>query len=196
MTGREGLRSQGRLRALLVLAGFAVLVPSIAIYRSANVEKPWLGPGFAPAAGAPQAVPDLRFQDGKGNLLSLSEFRGKFVLLNVWATWCAPCREEMPALDRLQQQLGGPDFEVAALSIDRGGAVAVRAFYEEMDIRALSIYVDPGSEAMSTLRTVGIPTTLLVDREGRELWRKTGAATWDNGDFVEHLRRQMRGSAS
>jgi thiol-disulfide isomerase/thioredoxin len=116
------------------------------------------------------------------------------VLLNVWATWCTPCRKEMPALDRLQQQLGGRDFEVVALSIDRGGNPAVAAFYREMDLRALAVYVDPTSEATSTLRTVGIPTTLLVDRQGRELWRKTGPAEWDRADFVELLRSYLRGT--
>ena len=193
----EALRPARRLRTALVLAAFAVLVASaFGIYRAATDEKPSLGGGFTRGAGAPQPVPELRFQDARGKTLGLSDFRGRFVLLNVWATWCAPCRKEMPALDRLQQQLGGPEFDVVALSIDRGGAVAVQAFYEEMDIRALAVYVDRASEATSKLRTVGIPTTLLVDREGRELWRKTGPAEWDSGDFLESLRRHMRGPAS
>ena len=193
----EALRPARRLRTAFVLAAFAVLVASaFGIYRAATDEKPSLSGGFTRGAGAPQPVPELRFQDAKGNMLGLSDFRGKVVLLNVWATWCAPCRKEMPALDRLQQQLGGRDFEVVALSIDRGGAVAVQAFCEEMDIRALAVYVDPASKATSKLRTVGIPTTILVDTQGRELWRKTGPAEWDTGEFLESVRRHLRGAAS
>ena len=127
---------------------------------------------------------------------ALSDFRGKVVLLNVWATWCAPCRKEMPALDRLQQTLGGAEFEVVALSIDGGGAAAVRRFYDEIGIRSLALYVDSTMAASGKLRTVGIPTTLLLDREGRERWRKTGPAEWDSPEIVESLRAKLPGGAS
>jgi thiol-disulfide isomerase/thioredoxin len=147
-------------------------------------------------ASAPQPVPDIRFQDADGKPHTLSDFRGKIVLLNVWATWCAPCRKEMPALDRLQQMLGGPTFEVVALSINSGGAAVVRQFYDENGIHALGIYVDPTTEVTGKLRTLGIPTTLLIDREGRERWRKTGPAEWDSSEIVESLRAKLRGGAS
>jgi thiol-disulfide isomerase/thioredoxin len=124
---------------------------------------------------------------------TLGEFRGKVVLLNIWATWCAPCREEMPALDRLQQALGGPDFEVVALSIDSGGMDVVGRFYDEIGIRALAPYVDPSMRAGSVLRIVGVPTTLLLDREGGERWRKTGPEKWDAPDIVAALRERTRG---
>ena len=95
-------------------------------------------------------MPELVFEDDKGRKRVLSEFRDKIVLLNIWATWCVPCREEMPALDRLQQKRGGPGFEVLALSIDSGGAAAVRRFFDEIGIRSLAIYVDPAMRATSS----------------------------------------------
>ena len=142
-------RSTHRVRTVLALAGLAVLVASaIGIYvvtgeRTASPEaRPRTVVGWA---SAPQPLPEIRFQDSDGRPYTLSNFRGKVVLLNVWATWCAPCRKEMPALDRLQQTLGGPDFQVVALSIDGGGAAPVRRFYEEIGIQALAIYVDTAS---------------------------------------------------
>lgn len=128
---------------------------------------------------APRPLPELVFQDGEGRKRSLTQFSGKVVLLNVWATWCAPCREEMPALDRLQREFSGRGFEVVALSIDAAGASVVKRFYEEVGERSLAIYVDPTMQTTATLSAVGVPTTLLIDRQGRELGRRTGAAEWD-----------------
>jgi hypothetical protein len=102
----------------------------------------------------------------------------------------------MPALDQLQQKLGGAEFEVIALSIDSGGSAAVRRFYDEMGIRSLAVYVDASMEGTGKLRALGIPTTLLLDREGRERWRKTGPAEWDSPEIVESLRAKLRGGAS
>jgi thiol-disulfide isomerase/thioredoxin len=139
-------------------------------------------------AESPKPVPDLKFVDRTGAPRSLADFRGRFVLLNVWATWCTPCREEMPSLDRLQQTLGGADFEVVALSIDRGGVFAVESFYEELDLRALRVYVDSSAEALAKLRAPGIPMTVFVDRRGRELWRVAGPARWDDPGVVARIR--------
>jgi thiol-disulfide isomerase/thioredoxin len=142
---------------------------------------------------APRPVPGLAFQDAQGRSRALADFRHKVVLLNIWATWCAPCREEMPALDRLQRKLGGPGFEVLALSIDSGGAAAVKRFYDEIGIRSLAIYVDPSARATSTLAAMGVPTTLLIDRQGREIGRRTGPEQWDGPEAVRmiegHLNR-------
>ena len=193
-------RPARRLRAALALAGLAVLVASVVgIYlateeRSASpVTAPHTGVGWA---SSPQPVPDIRFQGADGKPYTLSNFRGKVVLLNVWATWCAPCRKEMPALDQLQQKLGGAEFEVIALSIDSGGPAAVRRFYDEMGIRSLAVYVDASMEGTGKLRALGIPTTLLLDREGRERWRKSGPAEWDSPEIVESLRAKLRGGAT
>lgn len=140
-------------------------------------------------------LPDVGFVDGDGRPVKLSSFRGKVVLLNVWATWCAPCREEMPALDRLQARLGGPAFEVIALSIDRDRLPAVKEFYLQTGIKELSVYVDVSGQASSELRVTGIPTTLLIDERGREIGRKIGAAEWDSPEVIALIRRHL-GSAS
>ena len=152
------------------------------------------GGGEAPRikrAETPRPLPELNFVDGTGARRSLADFRGRVILLNVWATWCLPCREEMPALDRLQTALGGPDFEVVPLSIDRGGVSAVRSFYGELELRTLRIYVDASGEALTKLGAVGIPLTLLVDRDGRELWRVVGPAEWDKPAAVNRIRSHL-----
>lgn len=140
---------------------------------------------------SPRPLPEIAFEDGEGKPLTLADFRGRTVLLNVWATWCPPCREEMPSLDRLQKALGGPAFEVVALSIDAGGAPVVQRFYDEIGIRALAIYVDPGMRAASQLATPGVPTTLLIDREGRELGRHAGPAQWDSPEALRVISSNM-----
>ena len=200
MSRIEAIRSSRRLRVALAIAGVAVLGASISgIFRAIGerAASPGVGPGTGVGwASAPQLLPEIRFQGADGKSYTLSDFRGKVVLLNVWATWCAPCRKEMPALDRLQQKLGGAEFEVVALSIDSGGAAAVRRYYDEIGMRALAIYVDPTAEATGKLRTLGIPTTLLLDREGRERWRKAGPAEWDSPEIIESLRDKLRGGVS
>lgn len=136
-------------------------------------------------------VPAISFKDQLGESISLANFRGRVVLLNVWATWCAPCREEMPALDRLQAKLGGADFEVVALSVDRAGMNAVEAFFRAIDIRHLKRYIDESAWTMRKLGIVGLPTTLLIDREGREVRRYVGAAEWDKEEFAQIVRNAM-----
>jgi thiol-disulfide isomerase/thioredoxin len=132
----------------------------------------------------PVTLPQLHFLDGAGQDRTLDNFRGKVVLLNLWATWCGPCRTEMPILDRLQAELGGPDFEVLPLSIDRRGAEAVRKFYADLGIKHLNIYIDPSSKAGFGLGFLGLPTTILIDREGREVGRLVGPAEWDAPEVI------------
>jgi len=136
-------------------------------------------------------LPALRFLDGSERTVGLSDFRGRFVLLNVWATWCGPCREEMPSLDRLQAMLGGPDFVVVPLSIDLDGLAAVRDFYAELGLEELGIYLDEHHMAVPSLGVIGIPTTLLVDPQGREIGRKAGPAEWDSPEVVAAIRRHL-----
>ncbi len=136
----------------------------------------------------PRPVPEVRFTDGEGRDLSLDRFRGKVVLLNLWATWCAPCRREMPALDRLQARLGGDDFEVLALAVDRGGAAKVKEFLDELGIERLGLYVDSSTRALRALGAYGLPTTLLIDRAGREVMRVIGATEWDGAEIVDLVR--------
>ncbi len=134
------------------------------------------------------ALPSITFQSSHGQKLDLEDFRGRVVLLNLWATWCAPCRAEMPTLDNLQAILGGSAFEVLALSLDRGGADDIDDFYQELGLRHLAVYVDPTTSAQRALRVFGLPTTLLIDVDGFELGRLIGPAEWDSREMVDFLR--------
>ena len=169
---------------ILIAAGVGAYLSVAPEDRPAQTEQ--LPEGFPLRLhSAPRALPNVAFEDGAGRKLTLEDFRGKIVLLNVWATWCPPCRKEMPTLDRLQTKLGGPGFEVVALSIDKGGPFVVRTFYDEIGIKALRIYIDQSGEAPSALNANGIPITLLIDRAGRELGRKMGPAEWDRPEIVK-----------
>ncbi|CCV11948.1 TlpA disulfide reductase family protein [Mesorhizobium sp. STM 4661] len=136
---------------------------------------------------APVPVAEIRFEDGAGQPRTLADFYGKVVLLNIWATWCAPCRKEMPTLDRLQAKLGGQDFEVVALSMDRAGPDIVKKFYAETGVTHLALNIDTSAKAMFALGTVGLPTTLLIDRQGKEIGRLIGPAEWDAPDMVDFI---------
>ena len=142
----------------------------------------------------PAQIADFAFEDASGNKRSLANFRGRYVLLNVWATWCVPCREEMPALARLQQKLGGPEFEVVALSVDSGGADAVKRFFTELAVDTLKVYVDRSLQANAALSLVGIPTTVLIDPRGREVGRVVGPADWDSAEALDAIRRLTAGN--
>lgn len=183
-------------RAMVIVRVIAVLATLTVVIVAGRYGYEHFGPGTATAGTertSPQ-LPDIRFQDAGGNTRSLADFRGRVVLLNLWATWCVPCRKEMPSLDRLQAQLGGPAFEVVALSIDKSPQ-AVREFYREYGIRNLALYIDPSAEVTSTLGAVGIPTTLLVDGDGRERWRRVGPAEWDAPEEVARIREHIQGGA-
>ena len=140
---------------------------------------------------SPSAIPELRFMNRKNRELTLEAFRGSFVLLNIWATWCAPCREEMPALDRLQEKLGGPDFQVLALSIDEAPPSVIRKFYKDLGIESLFVYHDPTGGAFTKLNLTGIPATLLLDREGRGIGYIVGPVEWDKPEIVKEIRSYL-----
>jgi len=185
-------------RSAWTLVAFLAVAAGVATYlwtRSGSDAEP--APAVTTAGKlfaihrTPQPLADLAFENGEGRKLTLAQFGGKPVLLNIWATWCVPCREEMPALDRLQQKLGGKDFEVVALSIDSGGVPAVKRFYEETGVRSLAIYVDPSMRATSSLHVVGVPTTVLIDRKGREIGRHTGPAQWDGEDALQAIKTRL-----
>jgi thiol-disulfide isomerase/thioredoxin len=150
----------------------------------------------------PRALPEIRFVDGDGRDQTLASFRGRPILLNIWATWCIPCRKEMPTLDHLQALLGPSTLLVLPLSIDRQGGVVVRKFYQEIGLEHLGLYVDQSGKSSRDLAVLGVPTTLLIDKEGREIGRKIAAAEWDSpamlaiiqqhiaADFAERGRQQ------
>ena len=172
-----------------------LLVSSLLLAASAGGSLLFVSaqsPSASTAGGQPPASPALRFEAADGTTATLSDFRGRVVLLNIWATWCAPCRKEMPALDRLQAQIGGSDFEVVALSIDRRGRDAVQPFFDEIGIKNLRVYLDRGSEAMSTLGVVGLPTTVLIGRDGREVQRWVGPAEWDSPEIIAVIEQSLQ----
>jgi len=140
---------------------------------------------------APRPLPEIKFEDGNGDALTLADLRGKTVLLNIWATWCVPCREEMPTLDALEAELGGPGFEVVPLSVDRAGPEVVRKFYAEIGIEHLGLYIDASMRASFDLQAPGLPTTLLIDSEGRELGRLVGPAEWDTPEMIAFLKDHL-----
>jgi thiol-disulfide isomerase/thioredoxin len=140
----------------------------------------------------PEVLPDISFEDANGKTVQLSSLKGKTVLLNLWATWCGPCREEMPALNTLQKELGGSGFEVVALSLDRGGYKASRKFLDDLKADAVTLYADPTAKQGMALKLIGMPTTILIDKEGREVGRLAGAAKWDSADAKKLIESAMQ----
>lgn len=132
----------------------------------------------------PKPLPDLAFQDGSGTPVTLGDWKGRVVLLNLWATWCAPCRKEMPDLSKLEAELGSDQFEVVAISVDRKGAEASAAFLKETGVDNLKLYIEPSTKIVNDLRSAGLPATLLIDRQGRELGRILGPADWASPEAV------------
>ena len=132
----------------------------------------------------PQPLPIISFSDESSNSLTLEHWNGKVILLNIWATWCGPCRQEMPTLDRLQAALGSDRFIVIALSIDRAGNSVVRKFFDEIGIRHLDIFIDQTMKVARDLRVSGLPGTLLIGPDGQELGRLIGPAEWDTAEKI------------
>lgn len=118
------------------------------------------------------------FKDGQGRTVDMGNWKGRVALVNLWATWCGPCRREMPHLAKLQELYGGDQFEVVALSVDLKGAEASAAFLKEIKADNLALYVDKTTKAMRKLGAIGLPLTVLVDRNGREIGRLLGPADW------------------
>lgn len=148
---------------------------------------------FTPSKPAVPA-PEIAFVDLDGKEMSLQAFRGKVVLLNFWATWCAPCRREMPDLDALQARFGGPDFAVLALSLDRKGPEAVPPFFAEVGVERLEVYNDRTMKSMRAFLAPGLPTTVLLDRHGKQLGRLIGPAEWASPEaiaLIEHVLKQV-----
>lgn len=141
-----------------------------------------------------QHAGDIAFKDGDGKDLTLDDWKGRVVLLNLWATWCAPCRREMPGLDRLQADMGGEDFEVVALSVDRKGAEPSRQFLAEVNADHLALYVDETTKSMFELRARGLPATFLIDRNGGLIGRLTGPAEWDAEEAKALIRAAIDGT--
>jgi thiol-disulfide isomerase/thioredoxin len=140
-------------------------------------------------ASSPGRLPDLAFNDPSGKPVTLADFRGRTVLLNLWATWCVPCRKEMPALDALQAKLGDAKFQVVAVNIDTRNPDKPKAWLDEVGIRQLGYYADPSAKVFQDLKAagkaVGMPTTLLIDPNGCELGVLAGPAEWASDDAIK-----------
>ena len=140
-------------------------------------------------ATAPLKLPDLAFEDGDGKPRKLSEWRGRTVLVNLWATWCVPCRKEMPALDSLQTKLGGPKFEVVAINIDTRDPEKPKKFLKEAHLTRIGNFSDQKAKVFQDLKTIGralgMPTSVLVDGQGCEIATIAGPAEWASDDAVK-----------
>lgn len=177
-----------RYLLLIAVAGVAAIAGVLTVQglrpdgRNGSLEAQAVGEmaAFKVSDGS-APLPPFPFKDGTGRTLSLAEFEGRVVLLNVWATWCAPCLVEMPTLDRLQEALGGDNFEVVALALDQSGTAAAKTmFVEKLKLSHLKFYVDESAKAARPLGVIGMPTTILIDRHGVELGRLSGPADWDS----------------
>ena len=151
-------------------------------------------------ATAPLRLPDLTFEDANGKPKKLSDWRGRTVLVNLWATWCVPCRKEMPALDRLQARLKGPNFEVVAINIDTRDPEKPRAFLKGANLTALGFFNDEKAKVFQDLRGIGralgMPTSVLVDAKGCEIATIAGPAEWDSDDALTLIRAAVQPSAA
>lgn len=148
-------------------------------------------------AAEPVSLARLSFDGPDGARLAIEDFAGKTILLNLWATWCAPCRAEMPALDRLQQQMGGDRFEVVAVNVEKGSAEKPRQFLSEIGVTSLAFYRDETLNIFTDLRAralaLGLPVTLLIGADGCLLAHMNGPAEWDSEDATRLVDVAMQG---
>lgn len=209
----NNVSSPSRRRGLIVVAAVAALLAGLAgVYGIGGLQRNADAGGECKAAvdtarrvaplvrgevaaltvaTKPFRVPDLAFQDADGRPLSLKDWRGRYVLLNLWATWCVPCRTEMPALDALEAKLGGPDFQVVAVNIDTRDPGKPKAWLKEVGIHRLAYFADPEAKVFQDLkaagRAFGMPTTILIDPQGCEIANLAGPAEWASEDALKLL---------
>jgi len=203
------LNKIGRLRLVSVAAAIGILVVLAGIYGIGRMRSNPADAACQPAVNAasriaplvhgevaalalaqtPFHVPDLAFKDAQGRDKTLADWRGRTVLLNLWATWCVPCRREMPALDALEQKLGGPDFEVVAVNIDTRDPQKPLTFLKDVGVSHLAYYADQSARVFEDLKSAGkafgMPTTIIVDRSGCEIGTMAGPAEWASDDGVK-----------
>jgi thiol-disulfide isomerase/thioredoxin len=151
-------------------------------------------------ATTPLRLPDLAFEDAEGKPKKLSDWRGKTVLVNLWATWCVPCRKEMPALDSLQTRLGGKDFEVVAINIDTRDPEKPKNFLKEANLNRLGYFSDQKARVFQDLKSVGkalgMPTSILVDANGCEIANIAGPAEWASDDAIKLITAAVQPAAA
>ena len=189
----QGANKKKAALALLALSSIAAIVAFWLTQSSPtrNFSQSNLPPGTLEKLqwhATPKKVVPVSFKNHKNQEISLTDFLGTPILLNFWATWCAPCIAEMPALDQLQSSFSAQTFAVIALSLDRGGLEDIDPFWEEAQISALEKYFSASMSVTQALGVRGIPTTLLIDKNGRELARLEGPADWGNPETIKYLR--------
>jgi thiol-disulfide isomerase/thioredoxin len=197
---RRRLAAVGLCAAVAVLAGVYGIEhwrsnPGDAACRGAVATAARIAPlvhgevAALAVAETPFRVPHLAFKDAQGRALTLAEWHGHTVLFNLWATWCVPCRREMPELDKLQAELGGPSFQVVAVNIDTRDPEKPLAFLKQVGVTHLAYYADESAQVFETLKTAGkafgMPTTLIVDPKGCEIGDMAGPAEWSSDDGVK-----------
>lgn len=201
MAGRSQAGTLARAAWVVGLGGLGVVVAALAFWsigpELTPTPDPWVEAAKPLVAGqvanfilydVPGPASAIAFTDEAGRPKSIEDFRGQAVLVNFWATWCVPCKREMPSLDRLQAALGSPEFQVLPLSQDRIAAEKVRAFYTETEISALPLYVDPTGASQRAFLVTGLPATVLIDASGRVVGRMIGPAEWDSPEAIALLR--------
>jgi thiol-disulfide isomerase/thioredoxin len=190
------------LLVLLTVAMTATLLSGILLIRigtNATGQDPGAAPQtadqtplgtFIPAS-APRPAPQISFTDASGKSVSLSAFDGKVVLLNLWATWCAPCRREMPSLERLQAR-SGDRMAVLAISEDFGGSKVVAPFVAKLGLTTIKTYLDPKGAVGQAFKVTGLPTSIVLDRHGRVRGRVEGEANWDGPKMLAVIEPLLR----
>ena len=143
----------------------------------------------------PAEVSEESFTDADGGTYQLSGFAGKYTLVNFWATWCAPCRKEMPMLSELQAEFGGEDFEVVAIATGRNTLAGIYKFFEEISVDNLTVYLDPKQALARDMAVLGLPITLILDPSGKEIARMRGDAEW-NSESAKAIIRALLEDAS
>ena len=185
----------------LILIALVVVFGSVLLFSGPGTTSLETVTGKATSDGiftiwqAPRRLPEIHFVNGQGQEVALADFRGKYLLLNVWATWCPPCREEMPSLDRLQEKMDSHRFAVIPVSIDGynlSGINLVKEFYLKYQLKNLEVYLDSTGALSDSLDVVGLPTTLLIDPQGREIGRKVGSEAWDSAEVIARLSGHIR----
>ena len=184
-----------KILSLVAVAGLAVALGIVAVVgMSGRRGGPSTGPVLKPVAAGGMAA-DFKLQDLRGNTISLSSLRGKVVFLNVWATWCAPCREEMPAIESLYEEFSkDKDFEVLAVSQDTSGRKAVAPYVKRTGLR-FTVLLDPSNEVGDAYNVSGIPETFIIDRDGRIVAHHMGPYDWSSSEMRDALEELIKSKA-
>ena len=183
-------------RAALIILAFAALL--VGLSYSVQSDKQLFDDLTALSVGQmamielieePEEAPQTAFQDRAGAAVSFGDFKGKVVLANFWATWCAPCVAEMPSLEVLEANLGSADFGVIAISLDRQGYEVMDPFFIEIGLELLPSYLDRSNRLSLEVGAIGLPTTILIDRDGRMIARMVGPAEWSSPEAAAFIQR-------